>query len=149
MLRGIDPLLRGELLHLLDDMGHTDRLLLADANFPLIRVTCPVVRLGESRMSRALDAVLSVFPLDEPLDDAVTRMMIDPGHPEELNASQRDCLTVLRRHTVGDVAFRTPPRETFYEEALQAAAVVHVLEPVPASCLILTKGVVYPAPCGE
>jgi len=144
MLRGIDPLLRGELLHLLDDMGHTDRLLLADANFPLIRAKCPVVRLGEVRMSRALDAVLTVFPLDEPVDGSVTRM-VDPENPESLSASQEDCLSVLRDHAGEGVLFRSPPREVFYTEAMQSAVIVHVLEPLPASCLILTKGVIYPS----
>ncbi len=147
MLRGIDPLLRGELLHLLDDMGHTDRLLLADANFPLIRATCPVVRLGEVRMSRTLDAVLSVFPLDEPVDGAVTRM-VDPADPEALSPALQDCLGVLRCHAGEGTRFRTPPREVFYEEAMQAAAIIHVLEPLPASCLILTKGVIYPHAAG-
>lgn len=144
MLANIDHVLSGALLHVLDDMGHTDRLLLADANVPLIRFACPVVRLGEIRLSRALDAILSVFPLDDPLDEAVTRMRLEEG-PDATNASQDDCLRVLRARRSPDARYRVPTREEFYAEAAAVSAVVHVLEPVPASSLILTKGVVYPA----
>ena len=34
MLEGIHPLLSGELLHHLDDMGHSDAVVIADAHFP-------------------------------------------------------------------------------------------------------------------
>lgn len=143
MLLNIDHVLSGELLHVLDDMGHTDRLLIADANVPLLRFSCPVVRLGEIRVARALSAILSVFPLDEPLDAAVTRMPAK-GDAERLNASQADCLDVLREQVSPDFSYRVPALEDFYAEAFSVSAVVHVLEPVPASSLILTKGVVYP-----
>ncbi len=34
MLKGTDPLLSGDLLKILDDMGHGDQLLLVDRNYP-------------------------------------------------------------------------------------------------------------------
>nr|BFF15951.1 hypothetical protein GCM10025699_72540 [Microbacterium flavescens] len=64
MLKGIDPLLGGALLHLLDDMGHGDRLLVVDRNFPAAATGLPVVHVGEATMSRVIGAVLGVFPLD-------------------------------------------------------------------------------------
>ena len=34
MLKGSNPLLRGDLLKVLDQMGHGDQLLIADRNYP-------------------------------------------------------------------------------------------------------------------
>ena len=34
VLKGIDPLLNGDLLKILDEMGHGDRLLVVDRNYP-------------------------------------------------------------------------------------------------------------------
>ena len=34
MLKGIDPLLDGELLRTLDQMGHGDQLVVVDSNYP-------------------------------------------------------------------------------------------------------------------
>ena len=40
MLEGIHPLLTGALLHHLDDMGHSDAVVIADAHFPAAAVGC-------------------------------------------------------------------------------------------------------------
>ena len=64
MLKGVDPLLNGELLKILDEMGHGDQLLLVDRNYPAAAAGRPVVRLGEVGVERAVAAILSVFPLD-------------------------------------------------------------------------------------
>ena len=58
MLKGIDPLLSGELLRLLDDMGHGDLLLLVDRNYPAAASGRPVVRLGETTILRAAETGL-------------------------------------------------------------------------------------------
>ena len=63
MLKGIDPVLSGELLRVLDEMGHGDQLALVDRNYPAAASGRPVIRLGEVTVARALTAILSVFPL--------------------------------------------------------------------------------------
>ena len=68
MLKGIDPLLSGELLKVLDDMGHGDQLLLCDRNYPAVASGQPVLRLGEVSVLRAAQAIFSVFPLDSFVD---------------------------------------------------------------------------------
>lgn len=50
MLKNIDPLLGGELRHLLDDMGHGDQLVMVDRNFPAAATGLRVVHLGEATM---------------------------------------------------------------------------------------------------
>ena len=48
MLEGIHPLLSGELLHHLDDMGHSDAVVIADAHFPAAAAIRTVVPLDDS-----------------------------------------------------------------------------------------------------
>ena len=64
MLKGIDPLLAPDLLHVLAAMGHGDELAVVDANFPAVAVARRLVRLDGVRASRALQAILSLLPLD-------------------------------------------------------------------------------------
>src|SRR4051794_22646333 len=76
MLKGIDPLLNGDLLKVLDDMGHGDQLLVADRNYPAAAAGRPVVRLGESGAERVIGAILSVFPLDAFVRHPLERMAV-------------------------------------------------------------------------
>ena len=76
MLKGIDPLLSGELLHVLDTMGHADQLALVDRNFPAASAGRPVIRLGEVGVVRALSAILTVFPLDSFVERPLERMEV-------------------------------------------------------------------------
>ena len=45
MLINIDPILSPELLHALRSMGHGDKLVLADANFPSASLAKKLIRL--------------------------------------------------------------------------------------------------------
>ena len=62
MLLGIDPLLTGELLKILDEMGHSDTIVIADANFPAHRVHSRVVEMPGVDIVRMTRAVVSVLP---------------------------------------------------------------------------------------
>ena len=77
MLKGIDPLLSGDLLRVLDDMGHGDLLLLVDRNYPAAASGKPVIRLGEVTVLRAATAILSVLPLDTFVEHPIERMEVD------------------------------------------------------------------------
>ncbi|MWV47860.1 fucose-binding protein [Rathayibacter sp. VKM Ac-2803] len=143
MLKGIDPLLPGALLHLLDDMGHGDQLLLVDRNFPAVATGRPVVRLGEATMSRAMGAVLSVFPLDVFVPTPLERMEVD-GDPSRTTPEQDAVLELARASHPEPLQWGVIPRLEFYARARAAFAVVHVLDPAPWGCFVLQKGVVFP-----
>lgn len=64
MLKGIHPLLRGDVLLALDEIGHGDTFLIADANFPSHRISSRVIELPGVDTTTVLEAVLTVFPLD-------------------------------------------------------------------------------------
>jgi L-fucose mutarotase len=70
MLRNIDTLLTGDILKTLNDLGHNDRVLVADANFPWRKYDVPTHRIGTSTVA-AMRAILRVFPLETIDGDAV------------------------------------------------------------------------------
>ena len=45
MLKGLDPLLSPDLLHVLRAMGHGDEIVVADANFPAASMARRLLRL--------------------------------------------------------------------------------------------------------
>ena len=65
MLKGIPAILSPELLKRLCEMGHSDKLLIADGNFPTHTVGADshIVRMDGHGVGEILDAVLQLFPL--------------------------------------------------------------------------------------
>lgn len=142
MLKGVDPLLSGDLLKILDDMGHGDQLLLVDRNYPAVSSGRPVIRLGEVTVLRAAAAILSVFPLDSFIDTPLERMEVD--NDPSTTTDVQDALLALASQAEGrNLVFGVVPRLEFYERARNVYAVVHTLDTVPYGCFILHKGVVF------
>src|SRR5689334_10142319 len=71
MLKDLDPLLHADLLYVLAAMGHGDEVALVDRNFPAVSIGARVVRLDGILLPRALEAILSVMPLDDMRDTPV------------------------------------------------------------------------------
>jgi L-fucose mutarotase len=142
MLIGIDPVLSGELLKILDEMGHGDQLLLVDRNYPAAASGKPVIRLGEVSITRAATAILSVFPLDSFVDRPLARMEVD-NDPAIVTEAQTALLAIANAALETPVEFDIVPRLDFYERAKSAYAVVHTLDSKPYGCFILQKGVVF------
>ncbi len=87
MLKNIDPILNADVLYALRAMGHGDDLIIADTNFPSDSVARETV-LGEvlridCSAAEVVRAVLSLYPLDTFVDDAVARMEV-VGEPNKL-----------------------------------------------------------------
>ena len=143
MLKGVDPLLNGELLKILDEMGHGDQLLLVDRNYPASSSGRPVVRLGECGVERAVAAILSVFPLDAFVEHPLERMEVKDD-PSLTTPGQGRVLEIARSTHPVPLDYGVVPRLDFYGRARQVFAVVHTLESEPYSCFILQKGVVFP-----
>lgn len=142
MLKGIDPLLSGDLLKILDDMGHGDQLLLVDRNYPAAASGKPVIRLGGVGVLRAAQAILSVYPLDSFIDHPLERMEVEDD-PAKTTSLQNDLLDLASKADKRDLHYGVIPRLDFYERAKNAYAVVHTLEDQPYGCFILHKGVIF------
>lgn len=142
MLKGIDPVLNGDLLRILDDMGHGDQLTLVDRNYPAAAAGRPVVRLGEIGVERAVNAILTIFPLDTFVPNPMERMEVNED-PSIVTPTQEKVLDLARTHHDGPLEWGVIPRLEFYERAGASFAVVHTLETAPYSCFILHKGVIF------
>ena len=142
MLKDIDPLLSGELLKILDEMGHGDQLVLCDRNYPAVASGRPVIRLGDVSVLRAAQAILSVFPLDSFVAHPLERMEVN-DEPVTTTSLQDDLLGLASSIESRPLEYGIIPRIDFYERAKSVFAVVHTLEAQPYGCFILQKGVIF------
>ena len=83
MLKNIPPILSPELLKVLCEMGHGDRICIGDGNFPgasMAKVNdeianeCILVRADGHGVNELLDAILQVIPLDRYVEHPVMLM---------------------------------------------------------------------------
>tara|TARA_B100001245_G_scaffold41991_1_gene26873 strand:+ start:3211 stop:3657 length:447 start_codon:yes stop_codon:yes gene_type:complete len=143
MLINIDPILSPELLHALRSMGHGDKLVLADANFPSASLAKKLIRLDGVNIPNAAKAILSVLPLDSFVDYPVERMEID-GNPDEINDVHQDLIDVLKNSAGDKWKVGSIERFKFYEKAKQAYMIVSTTDARAFGCFIITKGVIKP-----
>ncbi|MCC6718535.1 MAG: ribose ABC transporter [Acetobacteraceae bacterium] len=140
MLIGLDTLLSPDLLHALAAMGHGDRIVLVDANYPATRGR-RLITLPGIDVDRALAAVLSVLPCDSyvPHPAAIMQVVGDAtAVPPVVSAMN----TLLIAH--GWPAAVGIARHDFYAAAEGAYAIVQTGERRLYGNILLTKGVIPP-----
>ena len=143
MLIKIDPVLSPDLLFHLRSMGHGEKLILADANFPANTTNDKIIRLDGVGIKEAASAILSVFPLDSFIESPIQRMEID-GKPDELNEVHKELMQTTAEVAGDHWKISSIERFKFYEEAKKAFAIITTNETRPFGCFIFTKGVVKP-----
>jgi len=148
MLKGINPLLNADVLYALRAMGHGDRLVVCDTNFPadsIARRTAlgRLLRIENVSAAGAVEAVLSVLPLDTFVDDAAIRMEI-VDKPDEVPAVQREVQAAIDRAEGKGRPLVGVERHTFYEMAKTAYCVIATGERRFYGCFLFTKGVIPP-----
>ena len=148
MLWGIDPLLDADLLYALRRMGHGDEIAVVDTNFPAASVAMstaigePILIAGVSA-ARAVEAILSVMPLDTFVPDPAGRMEV-VGDPQAIPPVQREVQQAVDRAAGKHVLLQGVERFAFYERAKNAFAIVPTGERRFYGCFIFKKGVVPP-----
>lgn len=145
MLKGLDPLLSPELLHLLARMGHGDDIAIVDLNHPadtIARATTSgvLVRLPGVAVERAVEAVLSLLPIDDFTEDPV-RLMAVAGEPEATPPAMGDVLTQLARSGYRGRSVRLE-RQAFYDAARNAFGVVQCGDPRFYGNVLIRKGAI-------
>lgn len=148
MLKTIDPLLNADVLYALRAMGHGDRLVICDTNFPadaIARQTAlgRLLRIDNVSAARAVRAVLSVLPLDTFVDDAAIRMEI-VGEPEEVPAVQQEVQAAIDFAEGKSWPVVGIERHAFYQKAKTAYCVIATGERRFYGCFLFTKGVIPP-----
>jgi len=148
MLKGIDPRLNAEVLYALRAMGHGDMLIVADTNFPsdsIARETVygALLRMENLTAGAAVEAILSVLPLDTFVDDFAGRMEI-VGEPDTVPPVQAEVQAAI------DAAEGAPrpmvgiERFAFYDLAREAYGVIQTGERRFYGCFMFRKGVIPP-----
>jgi len=148
MLKTIDPKLNADVLYALRAMGHGDRLVICDTNFPADSVARQTVlgrllRIDNVSAARAVAAVLSVLPLDTFVDDAAIRMEI-VDKPEEVPAVQQEVQAAIDRAEGKSRPLVGIERHAFYAQAKTAYCVIATGERRFYGCFLFTKGVLPP-----
>ena len=143
MLKGIPKIISPELLKYLCEMGHSDRLVIADGNFPTHSVgeNAHIIRMDGHGVCEILDAILKLFPLDTYDEHPVRIMEKVPGDTVETPiwdefekiVSQYD----TRKGLIGGIE-----RFQFYEEARKAYLIIATSEEALYGNIMLQKGVV-------
>lgn len=133
MLLNINPLLTGELLKRLDEMGHSDYVLIADANFPAHRLDPHAVEYPGTTVPQVAAAICEVLPLDADL----APVLMDSGQTPA-PAVQDEIVTAVRH----PVPPRLVERWAYYDLAAGASVVVSTGELRLWANVILYKGLV-------
>ena len=143
MLININPLISPEILQLIRSMGHGDKFVLSDANFPSYSHANKLFRMDGLNIPQAAEALLSHFPLDSFIPHPVQRMEID-GKPDEINEVHQDLIDTVKKVSGDNWKVGSVERQKFYIEAKKAMAVITTSDTRPYGCFMFTKGVLKP-----
>lgn len=146
MLKGIPKILSPELLKVLCEMGHGDRIVIADGNFPAVSMgkNTIVIRMDGHGIPQLLDAILQVFPLDSYVEQPVQLMALmdrDVGKIETPIWDEYNEI-ISKYDERGAKAVGSIERFAFYEESKKAYAIIATGEAAVYANVMLQKGVV-------
>lgn len=143
MLKNIPPILGPDLLGILRAMGHGDEIAIVDANYPADSAGPVLVRLDGVSATDVLDAILTLMPLDDFVEDAAFCMQVVG------DASRREPVmdafeTIVKKHEP-KMGLASLERFAFYERVRQGYAIVQTGERRLYGNILLKKGIVRPA----
>lgn len=144
MLKGIPAILSPELLKTLCEMGHSDRLVISDGNFPAESMgkNCKVIRMDGHGVPELLEAILKVFPLDTYTDKPVSLMEKVLGDTVETPIWEEFAKIIERNDNRGREIIGNIERFAFYEEAKTSYLIIATSEKALYANIMLQKGVV-------
>lgn len=144
MLKGIPKILSPELLKVLCEMGHSDRLVISDGNFPAESMgkNAIVIRCDGHNVPELLDAILQVFPLDTYVEKPVSLMAVVPGDKVETPIWDTYKEIIAKHDDRGAATVQNIERFAFYDEARTAYAIIATGESALYANIMLQKGVV-------
>jgi L-fucose mutarotase len=141
MLKGISKLISPELIKILMEMGHSDEIVIADANFPAVSLAQRLVRCDGHPIPELLEAILPLFPLDTYVEHPVSLMAVMVGDPVKTPIWDQ-YRKIVALHVTTKSPIEQVERFAFYERAKKAYAVVTTGEGALYANIILRKGVI-------
>ncbi|UXN03528.1 MULTISPECIES: RbsD/FucU family protein [unclassified Bartonella] len=146
MLKGLDVALSAELLNVLMAMGHGDEIVICDANYPstsMAKYTThgKIINMAGCELPRAVEAILSVMPLDTFVDVPIFRMEV-VGEAEKIMPIHTTIQAVIDKAEGKAIKIGSLERFEFYEASKKAFAIVRTSDLSPYGCFILKMGVI-------
>lgn len=144
MLKGIPQIISPELLKVLCEMGHSDRIVIADGNFPAESMgkNSIVIRCDGHGVPELLDAILQLFPLDTYVEKPVSLMEVMKGDNAKTPIWDTYKEIIAKHDKRGADTVGTIERFKFYEEAKTAYAIIATSEKAIYANVMLQKGVI-------
>ena len=144
MLKGIPSIISPELLKVLCEMGHSDRIVIADGNFPAESMgkNAIVIRCDGHGVPELLDAILQLFPLDTYVEKPAVLMEVMKGDNAKTTIWDTYKEIIKKYDNRGDAVVGTIDRFDFYEEAKKAYAIIATSEKAIYANIMLQKGVI-------
>ena len=144
MLKGIPPIIPPELLKVLCEMGHGDRIVIADGNFPSASIAknSILIRMDGHNICPILDAVLQLSPLDTLTDKSAFVMAVTPGDNVETPIWDEYAALIQKYDDRGGDTIAQLERQEFYDAARNAYAVIATGEGALYANIMLQKGCV-------
>ena len=144
MLKGIPSLLAPELLKVLMEMGHGDTLVIGDGNFPHASIAgdSPLIRLDGHGCAEVMQALLTLFPLDDFVEAPLAVMQVPAGMFPGDKAPIWEAFRAAADTDLPTAKFDMMDHDAFMERARKAFAVVQTGETALFGNIIIRKGVV-------
>ena len=148
MLKNIPSVLSPELLKVLCEMGHSDRICIGDGNFPGSSMAkaegAILIRADGIGIPELLDAILQVMPLDTYVDTPAMLMeKMDCDKDLEIPIWNKYEEVIAKHENRGGSVIGSYERFEFYEQAKKCYCIVQSGETAIYANIILQKGVVH------
>lgn len=146
MLRGIPENISPELLKALADMGHGDRIVIADNFYPAVSRAKDGITINckGNTAAEMVESILKLMPLDvDYCEYPVEIMKPDPGFEHTLPERPKvwdDVIEAVKKNEPKDCVGYIG-RSDFYEKASRAFVTVSTSETGTYGCIIMQKGV--------
>ncbi len=147
MLLGVPKILSPEIIAVLCEMGHSDVVVIGDANFPGKRFAeegnCNFLRADGISGTDLLDAVLSVIPCDTYCEHPVKLMQtMECDRDMEIPIWEEYKKIVAGHDARGEAAIGFLERFSFYEEAKKSYCIIQSGEEAVYANVMIQKGVI-------
>lgn len=149
MLKNIPTILSPDLLKILCEMGHGDRICIGDGNFPGASLAkagnCIYLRADGHGVNEILDAILRVVPLDTYIETPVMLMQkMNCDKDVDIPIWNEYAKTVAMHDERGEKIIGYYERFNFYEEAKKCYCILMTSEMSIYANVILQKGIIKP-----
>ena len=142
MLKNIPPILGPDLLGLLRAMGHGDEIAIVDANYPADSAGPILIRLDGISATDVLDAILTLMPLDDFVDEAAICMQV-VGNAGRREPVMDEFERIVRQHEP-KMGLASLERFAFYERVSKGYAIIQTGERRLYGNILLKKGIIRP-----